>query len=204
MAPLAISIALFSVMEWAQVPHHPRLSTDDDPPPPYTQFPAPYQSVYGVARFSAAAWPVNLDADLDGEGTERIWFNPNPASSNLREMGPTARHETLQWLCGMWNFSPMSGERRLTFGQTRIAIYPYPFVPGPAQYWSAANGASSSLREIGPSETPNTLQALRDMWNGLFVRGLASVVRMWRVVVGWSTELVLLLGFTGTDALDGV
>ncbi|KZV60626.1 hypothetical protein PENSPDRAFT_549935, partial [Peniophora sp. CONT] len=43
-------------------------------------------------------------AATDGEGCERVWAGANPAASSLREMGPGSMHDTMDDMCGYWNW----------------------------------------------------------------------------------------------------
>lgn len=48
-------------------------------------------------------------AATDGEGCERIWSNANPAAPSLREMGPGSMQDTMDDMCGAWNWQKTCG-----------------------------------------------------------------------------------------------
>lgn len=48
-------------------------------------------------------WLIGAAA-TDGEGCERVWAGANPAASSLREMGPGSMHDTMDDMCGAWNW----------------------------------------------------------------------------------------------------
>lgn len=45
----------------------------------------------------------------DGEGCERVWSNANPAAPSLREMGPGGMSDTMDDMCGFWNWRKVCG-----------------------------------------------------------------------------------------------
>ncbi|KZV59848.1 hypothetical protein PENSPDRAFT_537814, partial [Peniophora sp. CONT] len=53
-------------------------------------------------------WLVGAAA-TDGEGCERIWSGANPAASSLREMGPGSMQDTMDDMCGAWNWQKTCG-----------------------------------------------------------------------------------------------
>ena len=53
-------------------------------------------------------WLVGA-ALTDGEGCERIWSGANPAASSLREMGPGSMQDTMDDMCGYWNWQKTCG-----------------------------------------------------------------------------------------------
>ncbi|VDC03156.1 unnamed protein product [Peniophora sp. CBMAI 1063] len=53
-------------------------------------------------------WLVGAGA-TDGEGCERIWSGANPAASSLREMGPGSMQDTMDDMCGYWNWLKTCG-----------------------------------------------------------------------------------------------
>ncbi|VDB86126.1 unnamed protein product [Peniophora sp. CBMAI 1063] len=48
-------------------------------------------------------------AATDGEGCERVWAGANPAASSLREMGPGGMSDTMDDMCGSWNWQKVCG-----------------------------------------------------------------------------------------------
>jgi len=48
-----------------------------------------------------------------GEDVESGWYSTNPLGTSVREMGPAARHETLNDHWGSWNFQKIVGLREL-------------------------------------------------------------------------------------------
>jgi len=55
----------------------------------------------------------------DGEGVERPWANLGGIASSTREMGPGARHETLDDHFSFWNWQKLIGCGELTIPQMR-------------------------------------------------------------------------------------
>lgn len=53
-------------------------------------------------------WLVGAAA-TDGEGCERIWSGANPAASSLRVMGPGGMQDTMDDMCGAWNWQKTCG-----------------------------------------------------------------------------------------------
>ena len=47
--------------------------------------------------------------NTDGEASERAWAGLNPAASSLREMGPGTMHDTMDDICGAWNWLKVCG-----------------------------------------------------------------------------------------------
>lgn len=45
----------------------------------------------------------------DGEGAERVWAGANPAATSLREMGPGGMSDTMDDMCGSWNWQKTCG-----------------------------------------------------------------------------------------------
>ncbi|VDC00092.1 unnamed protein product [Peniophora sp. CBMAI 1063] len=56
----------------------------------------------------AIGWSVGTGA-LDGEGPERCWSGTNSAASSPREMGPGTMHDTMDDICGWWNWAKVCG-----------------------------------------------------------------------------------------------
>ncbi|KZV64562.1 hypothetical protein PENSPDRAFT_563932, partial [Peniophora sp. CONT] len=56
----------------------------------------------------AIGWTIGTGA-LDGEGPERCWSGTNGAASSLREMGPGTMHDTMDDICGAWNWAKVCG-----------------------------------------------------------------------------------------------
>ncbi|VDB85046.1 unnamed protein product [Peniophora sp. CBMAI 1063] len=68
----------------------------------------------------------------DGEGCERVWAGANPAASSLREMGPGGMSDTMDDMCGSWNWQKTCGigdllcermENALQEGATQTGIF---------------------------------------------------------------------------------
>ncbi|VDB87214.1 unnamed protein product [Peniophora sp. CBMAI 1063] len=56
----------------------------------------------------AIGWTIGTGV-LDGEGPERCWSGTNGAASSLREMGPGTMHDTMDDICGAWNWMKVCG-----------------------------------------------------------------------------------------------
>lgn len=52
---------------------------------------------------------TNGAGTTDGEGPERVWSGTNGAASSLREMGPGTMHDTMDDICGAWNWQKLCG-----------------------------------------------------------------------------------------------
>ena len=48
-------------------------------------------------------------ANCDGETCERVWAGANPAATSLREMGPGSMRDTMDNMCGAWNWQKACG-----------------------------------------------------------------------------------------------
>ncbi|VDB94346.1 unnamed protein product [Peniophora sp. CBMAI 1063] len=79
----------------------------------------------------AIGWTIGTGA-LDGEGCERCWSGTNGAASSLREMGPGTMHDTMDDICGSWNWVKVCGMgislaermwRAVMEGRTQSAIF---------------------------------------------------------------------------------
>ncbi|VDB87204.1 unnamed protein product [Peniophora sp. CBMAI 1063] len=79
----------------------------------------------------AIGWMIGTGA-LDGEGPERCWSGTNGAASSLREMGPGTMHDTMDDICGSWNWVKVCGIglsladrmwRAVLEGRTQSAIF---------------------------------------------------------------------------------
>ena len=51
----------------------------------------------------ALGWTVGTGV-MDGEGPERCWSGTNGAASSLREIGPGTMRNTMDDICGAWNW----------------------------------------------------------------------------------------------------
>ncbi|VDC00040.1 unnamed protein product [Peniophora sp. CBMAI 1063] len=47
---------------------------------------------------------LRATGQTDGEASERAWAGLNPAASSLREMGPGAMRDTIDFFCSVWNW----------------------------------------------------------------------------------------------------
>lgn len=63
--------------------------------------------VYCQLRY-ALGWLLGT-AFTDGESCERVWANANPAAPSLREMGPGGMSDTMDDMCGSWNWQKTCG-----------------------------------------------------------------------------------------------
>lgn len=63
--------------------------------------------VYCQLRY-ALGWLLGTGF-TDGEGCERVWAGANPAASSLREMGPGGISDTMDDMCGSWNWQKVCG-----------------------------------------------------------------------------------------------
>jgi hypothetical protein len=72
----------------------------------------PKLHIYGCKLVCQLFYSLNYTpgaARTDGEGIERPWANIGPVATSTREMGPGARHDTLDDHWGHWNWQKLIG-----------------------------------------------------------------------------------------------
>jgi hypothetical protein len=68
--------------------------------------------IYGHGQSCQTKYSLNYlqhSARTDGEEPERWWAHINPISMSTREMGPGARHDTIDDHAGAWNWRKITG-----------------------------------------------------------------------------------------------
>ncbi|KAJ7820776.1 hypothetical protein B0H14DRAFT_2599756 [Mycena olivaceomarginata] len=76
------------------------------------RFVIPKLHIYGHKLLCQLLFSLNYllhAAHTDGEGIERPWANIGPVATSTREMGPGARHDTLDDHWGHWNWQKLVG-----------------------------------------------------------------------------------------------
>ncbi|KAJ7736393.1 hypothetical protein B0H14DRAFT_3097541 [Mycena olivaceomarginata] len=89
------------------------------------RFVIPKLHIYGHKLLCQLLYSLNYTpgaARTDGEGIERPWANIGPVATSTREMGPGARHDTLDDHWGHWNWQKLIGLGALIKKQFLAAI----------------------------------------------------------------------------------
>jgi hypothetical protein len=80
------------------------------------RFVIPKLHIYGHKLLCQLYFSLNYTpgaARTDGEGIERPWASIGPVATSTWEMGPGARHDTLDDHWGHWNWQKLIGLREL-------------------------------------------------------------------------------------------